>query len=262
MPNRIIKESICRSDTVNELSWFEEILFYRLIVNCDDFGRFDARPAIIKGSVFPLKSVTEKQILDALSKLSTVGIVYLYDVDGKPYLQFVTWEHHQRIRNSKEKYPAPSDEFIAIAETCGELRRVVARAGAESNPIQSESNPNPNPNPNSVCTDLFERFYRAYPKHVAKADAEKAFKKLKADDALVERMVTAIEAQKKSKQWLKDDGQFIPHPATWLNRHEWENEQDKPIKPKRATSFDLGEYGSMVNDFVPVYGNRTEVDDA
>ena len=62
MPNRILKESICTSDTIDQLSWFEEVFFYRLIVNCDDYGRMDARPAILKARLFPLKSVTEKQV--------------------------------------------------------------------------------------------------------------------------------------------------------------------------------------------------------
>ena len=87
MPNRIIKESICTSDSVDQLSWFEEVLFYRLIVSCDDYGRFDGRPAIIKGRLFPLKSVTDKQIESAIIKLSTAGIAKLYRVDGRPYLQ-------------------------------------------------------------------------------------------------------------------------------------------------------------------------------
>ena len=69
MPNRIIKESIRTSDSINDLSWFEECLFYRLIVSCDDYGRFDGRPAIIKGSCFPLKDgVTTNNIEKALSK--------------------------------------------------------------------------------------------------------------------------------------------------------------------------------------------------
>ena len=55
MPNRILKESVCTSDSVNKLSWFEEVLFYRLIVNCDDYGRFDGRVSIIKNRLFPLK---------------------------------------------------------------------------------------------------------------------------------------------------------------------------------------------------------------
>lgn len=62
MPNRIIKESICRSEEIDSLSWFEEVLFYRLIVTCDDFGRYDGRAKIIKGSCFPLKDITEKDI--------------------------------------------------------------------------------------------------------------------------------------------------------------------------------------------------------
>lgn len=46
MPNRIIKESICTSDTLSRLSDFQENFFYRLIVSVDDYGRLDARPAI------------------------------------------------------------------------------------------------------------------------------------------------------------------------------------------------------------------------
>lgn len=69
MPNRIIKESICRSEEIDSLSWFEEVLFYRLIVTCDDFGRYDGRAKIIKGSCFPLKDITEKDTLILIYRL-------------------------------------------------------------------------------------------------------------------------------------------------------------------------------------------------
>lgn len=92
MPNRIIKESICRSEEIDSLSWFEEVLFYRLIVVCDDFGRYDGRAKIIKGSCFPLKDVTEKNINEALDKLSAVGLVRVYETQGRSYLQLVAWE--------------------------------------------------------------------------------------------------------------------------------------------------------------------------
>lgn len=110
MPNRIIKESICRSDSIDSLSWFEEVLFYRLIVVCDDYGRFDGRPAIIKGACFPLKEdITKKHISAAIEKLSTVGLVIGYEVQGRSYLQLTTWNCHQQIRAKKSKYPAPDD---------------------------------------------------------------------------------------------------------------------------------------------------------
>ncbi len=35
---------------------------------------------------------------------------------------------------------------------------------------------------------------------------------------------TAIEVQKQSEQWTKDNGRFIPNPATWLNQGRWEDE--------------------------------------
>ena len=70
----------------------------------------------------------------------------------------------------------------------------------------------------------FSLFWNAYPKKVSKAAAEKAFNKLKPDDELLETMFEAIEQQKRSAEWQKDGGQFIPYPATWLNGRRWEDE--------------------------------------
>lgn len=68
----------------------------------------------------------------------------------------------------------------------------------------------------------FDLFWAAYPKKKAKADAKKAFAKIKKRD--VPKLIPAVEAQMKTADWKKDGGQFIPYPATWLNRGEWENE--------------------------------------
>lgn len=154
MPNRIIKESICTSDTIDQLSWFEEVFFCRLLVNCDDYGRMDARPAILKARLFPLKSVTEKQISDALYKLSTVGIVTVYEHDGRPYLQLVTWDKHQQIRAKKSKYPAPD-------EACNQM--ISNDIKCPRNPIQSESNPNPNQNPKENPNSSADKPHRFTP---------------------------------------------------------------------------------------------------
>lgn len=130
MPNRIIKESICRSEEVDSLSWFEEVLFYRLIVNCDDYGRFDGRPAIIKGSLFPLKNLALKDIEKSLSRLVAVGLVGAYEAQGKPVLQLLTWEKHQNVRAKKSKYPA-------FDESC--IQMYSSEINSSGNPIQSES---------------------------------------------------------------------------------------------------------------------------
>lgn len=140
MPNRIIKESICRSEEIDSLSWLEEVLFYRLIVVCDDFGRYDGRAKIIKGSCFPLKDITEKTINEALDKLSAVGLVRVYETQGKPYLQLVTWADHQRIRNQKSKYPEfTSDCKLLTFDSKGQQMKP-SDSRCVRNPIQSESN--------------------------------------------------------------------------------------------------------------------------
>ena len=84
-----------------------EVLFYRLVVQCDDFGRFDARPAIIRGRCYPLEldSVSDKQVQDWLSQLVKASLVILYSVGGRPYLQMATWEKHQQKRAQYSKYP-------------------------------------------------------------------------------------------------------------------------------------------------------------
>ncbi len=72
--------------------------------------------------------------------------------------------------------------------------------------------------------ERFERFWAVYPKKVGKGAAEKAFAKYKPSEELTERMIRAVEAAKRSAAWLREDGQYIPNPATWLNQRRWEDE--------------------------------------
>lgn len=109
MPNRIIKESICTSDNIDQLTAFEETVFVRLLVNCDDFGRFDGRAKILSARLFPLKQITPEEMTNALQSLVDANLVTLYTVDGKPYLHVNTWESHQQTRATKSKYPAPTE---------------------------------------------------------------------------------------------------------------------------------------------------------
>lgn len=78
--------------------------------------------------------------------------------------------------------------------------------------------------PEDSFSESFNDFWKAYPKKVSKATALKAWNKLKPNDDLVREILSALERQKTSVQWQKDNGQFIPYPATWLNGRRWEDE--------------------------------------
>ena len=70
----------------------------------------------------------------------------------------------------------------------------------------------------------FDQFWAAYPRKTAKPDAVKAYGKIKPDETLLAKILTAIEKQKQTAQWQEDGGRFVPYPATWLNGHRWEDE--------------------------------------
>lgn len=90
----------------------------------------------------------------------------------------------------------------------------------------------------SYDADGFAAFWAAYPKKAGKADALKAWNKLKPDIVLQAKMGEALTAQKKSPQWTKNNGQYIPMPSTWLNGKRWEDEVQTQTQPNIPTDAD------------------------
>lgn len=82
--------------------------------------------------------------------------------------------------------------------------------------------------------ELFERFWEAYPKKRSKPAARRAWLRLRPGPVLFRAMMEALERQKRSRDWAKDAGQFIPYPATWLNQRRWEDEEDPAFVPDTA----------------------------
>ena len=73
----------------------------------------------------------------------------------------------------------------------------------------------------------FDLFWAAYPKKKAKQDARKAFAKV---DVPLTVLLDALSEHKKSGEWMKGGGKYIPYPATWLNGQRWEDELTSEIK--------------------------------
>lgn len=167
MPNRILKESICSSESLDKLTSNEEIFFYRLLVNCDDFGRFDARTAILKSRCFPLRSTPERTIPDSdiklwLAALERENLAYVYCVDGKSYIQVTTWGKHQQLRAQKSKYPEPllSPDSTRNQVIADDSKNSVEAKTANCNNLQGKSEPSMKSsdiNSNHLLADSFEK---------------------------------------------------------------------------------------------------------
>lgn len=85
-----------------------------------------------------------------------------------------------------------------------------------------------------VWETQFNEFYSKYPRKVKKQDVKKWFQKNKPSSELFSSMMSSLEQFRGSKDWLKDNGQYIPYPSTWLNQKRWEDEEIQESKPMSA----------------------------
>lgn len=73
----------------------------------------------------------------------------------------------------------------------------------------------------------FADFWRAYPRRVARKDAEKAWAKI--DPAEYPKIFAAVARAKKHDDWRREEGRFIPYAATFLRGERWNDELDSDV---------------------------------
>jgi hypothetical protein len=223
MPQRFLRPGITNSDRWNSVSWRAQSLYIRILTLVDDYGRYDGRPSLIHGVCFsiwnekhPDQPVTLMQVADDLQQLAANNLILMYDADGKRVIQILQWQ--ERIREGTvSKWPPAQN----LQQLTGDL-------------LLPSPTPSPSSPPNGHGVAAFEKFWKAYPRKVGKTVAEKSFYRLKCQDS-IDQILKSVETQKKSIQWMKDGGQFIPHPTTWLNQGRWNDEGIQPQKPFKPT---------------------------
>ena len=267
MRARNLKPGFFKNEDLAELPFEGRLLFAGLWCLADREGRLEDRPKRIKAEVFAFDSVDVEKLL---SQLAFYGFIVRYEAQGSRFIEIPNFVAHQ-VPHYKEKpsiippsstvKPKASSSMIDH-ETLGFISNDRSQnPGINSNDrpknpgqAQDKSRTPPtmiggqtpsdslNPesgilNPESKHLDRsaqqyapeFESFWREYPRKIGKGGAYKAWGKLKPP---LRDCLSALQWQKKSEQWTKEQGQFIPHPATWLNQRRWEDE--KPQDPLEA----------------------------
>lgn len=222
MPNRILREGILTSERVDALNWEAEVFYRRLMSVVDDFGRFTAHPSLLRAALFPLKldTVRDANMERLLAFVEQARLVRVYEVAGKRYLELLDFK--QQVRAKESKYPQPPADDLHPPSICAaDAKQMPASAHLDGDGDGDDTPPNP---PEGVSAfDRFDRFWRQYPKKVGKDAARKAFGKRNPDDALLAMMLSAIVLQASSEGWKRENGRFIPNPATWLNQGRWQD---------------------------------------
>jgi hypothetical protein len=134
------------------------------------------------------------------------------------------------IQTAPRVTPAPSLRVTSRTRTGGlDVTQTV-----KEQPLSTSASA---PSDDGMNSTGFDLFWQVYPKKVEKQDTKKVWRKLKPDDALLQTILTAVEAQTKSERWTRDRWAFIPHPTTWLNGRRWEDEQTMLPEQQRMVAI-------------------------
>ena len=177
------------------------------------------------------KSVTKKEI-GFVNKIKNGFEINDWE-EHNPYV-FHADERSEKARKAAKARWKPTDSNSS--RDANSMPQAMPQAQASNAPSPNPSPlPSPPPKPKKKLAG-FEDFWKAYPKKKSKGQAEKTWDKISPTNDLLKTMLIAIEAAKKSEDWIKENGAYIPHPSTWLNAKGWEDETVN-IKEDRFASL-------------------------
>lgn len=226
---RMLDPSIWTSTSFLRLTIRQRLLFIGLISNSDDEGKQSGDLRAIKARVFPSDTVSLSKIgcdLDEIGK--TNQMILRYEVDSEPYIKLPKFLIYQRIdRPSASQLPDPIDDDSPIVRRTLDdgsfLREEKLR---KERLIESQQ----------LVQNRFDEFWKLYPKKQGNKDAFNAFKTLNPNEELFHLILVNINDQKNTKQWLGDEGRFIPLPANYLRDERWADEGVEKLS-KRGESW-------------------------
>lgn len=219
---RTIKPDFFTSDDIGELSEKARLLYIALWtqVDCEGKCKFARTKLMTQCMPFDMSSFDS-----TLDELAANGHCIVFEDDGIKILYLPTFTEHQKPHHTESScgFPDYNGDQTVITPSLNGEKKVGKGKGKVYRKGKCSSG-----------DDRFEQFWKAYPKKKNKGQAEKAFKKLNGID--IDVLLSSIEKAKQSSEWMKDGGQFIPYPATWLNAKGWEDEYDTPTDPYRSVN--------------------------
>lgn len=195
-----------------------------------------------------------KTVLSVIARLEDKGLLVIYRDVGKGNFYTLIGVDNRHAQPVPKTAPVPKTELPSPKNGTGP----VPKTGHESKRNLKGTEKRERDN---VC-EGFDLFWQAYPRKVSKNQAEKAWAKIAPDECLLRVIVAAVEVSKTLDQWQRDNGQFVPHAATWLNGRRWEDELPASVTPTGGASSGLpGQSGRTVSqlsgDFIS-QGGRYE----
>ena len=142
----------------------------------------------------------EQSIRTCIATLKHLGQIDVKSTNKFSVISIVNWDAYQPDKKQTNQQLTSNQPATNHKQECKELKE--------------------------VYTSNFLAFWKSYPRKVGKGAAYKSWKRIKKFDGFMDSLFTALNIQKESDQWARNNGQFIPHPTTWLNQRRWEDETE------------------------------------
>ena len=171
-------------------------------------------------TIFRMKETT---VTLALRTFEDFGMIEI--VDG--VITIPNWNKHQSLDAYEKR---KERDRLYQAERRAAQRALVEKSSDESSdiaPLEEDKDIDKELDKDKEDIYPFDEFWSAYPKKKAKEAARKAWNKLKPDETLGKAIIQAVIENAKTKDWLKENGKYIPYPATYLNGKRWEDERNE-----------------------------------
>lgn len=194
-----------------------QLVFIKLLAMCS-ISRVPGVVCIANKVPYPMNvlattlSVSEKELKEAIEYNCKPEQARL-KINSWEGIEVVNWPQYQsksylRVKKHREKKRTEEEE-----------KRIEQRASNGGVTVS-----------NDIVTK-FNRFWEIYPRKIGKGAAKKAFGKINPDNSLFARIMVAVDQQRNSIQWQREEGRFIPLPTTWLNQERWDD-----VLPHKETS--------------------------
>lgn len=224
---RMFSKKIIDTDAFLDMPSTARLLYYDLAMRADDEGFIGSPKGVMR---------TTGASIDDINILIMRKFVIPFD-SGVVVIRH--WKIHNYIQNDRFKPTVYADEKAQLSKGSDNVYRLdtnciqdvstldtQVRLGKDSKGKDSigEVNTLAHPEVSGVVEETpFDIFWKAYPRKTGKGDARKKFAKALTKTSF-ENIMAALGKVKASAQWQKDDGQFVPYPATWLNQERWDDE--------------------------------------
>lgn len=228
---RSIKPEFWTSEQVMNCRMMTRLLFIGMWNFADDQGRMPFSPRTIKAQVMPSDELSADDVRGMILELSTNGLVKLYAIDGKEYLEITGW-HHQRIDKPRPaKHPGPSEKGAVPIQEPSENVPIASVDGWEGIGEDTKGEDQIRSNSRAVAgatrpkIDRFDEFWGAYPKRDGANPKEPARKKF---NAALKSGADAGEIIAATKRYAVECADrkitatsYVAQSVTWLSQQRW-----------------------------------------